>query len=77
MLATYVKQLKKENKQLANKTRDKLKAELQKNKASAKLYENMNKLKQNIKKNEMLRYEEPFLKLAKHKSKSTNRKNSK
>ena len=34
----------------------------------------MNKLKENIRKNEMLKYEEPFLKLAKHKSKSTNRK---
>ena len=75
MLATYVKQLKKENKALISKNRDKLKQELQKNKAAAKLYENMNKLKQNIKKHEMLKYEEPFLKLAK--SKSTNRKNSK
>ena len=77
MLAAYIKQRDKETKELINKNRAKLKQELQKNKISTKFNENVNKLKENIKKNEMLRYEEPFLKLAKHKSKSTNRKNSK
>ena len=76
MLTTYIKQLKKENKELINKNRDKLKQELQKHKDGAKLQEKVNKIKQNIKKNEMLKYEAPFLHLANHKAKSTNRKKS-
>ena len=68
MLSAQVKQREKENKELINKNRAKLKQELQKNKAATKLYEHMNKLKENIRKNEMSKFEEPFK--PKHKSKT-------
>ena len=74
MLAAYIKQRDKENKELINKNRAKLKAELQKNKAATKLYENMNKLKENIRKNEMLRYEEKFTPKPKAKTKGSSKR---
>ena len=74
MLAAQLKKREKENKEVANKNRAKLKQELQKNKASAKSQENVNKIKENIKKHEILKYEEPFLNFISHKNRSTKKR---
>ena len=72
MLAAYIKQRDRENKEIIRKQRENLKKQLRNNIAAANLKEKVDKIKQQIKKNEMMKYEEPFLKL--HKTKSTNKR---
>lgn len=72
MLAAYIKQRERENKEIIRKQRENLKKQLQNNIAAANLKEKVDKIKQQIKKSEMMKYEEPFLKH--HKTKSTNKR---
>ena len=72
MLAAYIKQRDRENKEIIRKQRENLKKQLRNNIAAANLKEKVDKIKQQIKKNEMMKYEQPFLNL--HKTKSTNKR---
>ena len=72
MLAAYIKQRDRENKEIIRKQRENLKKQLRNNIAAANLKEKVDKIKQQIKKNEMMKYEEPCINL--HKTKSTNKR---
>ena len=67
MLKSYMKQIEKENKILMKKNREKLKEQIQKNKGEADLQGKVKQIRENIRKNELLKYEKVFKPIPKRK----------
>ena len=68
MLKGYRKQIEKENNMLMKKNKEKLKEQVQNNKGGADLQGKAKHIRENIRKNELLKYENAFKPTPKRKS---------